>query len=470
MIFYDRGGLDTTLRSQIARSRHSSGRIPGVEIRPENRWTSYLELTMFTFLKALRKHLSRQTGARVRPRIRARVQLRVEHLEERRLLSAPEGDVYLDFQGLHDGVRDHVQIPGTTDDFSAVHADGSATGLTVAAWIKPDTLTFATTEAEGFVNWLGKGQGSGTTGQEEWTFRMYSADNTVNRHNRISFYVYNPDGRLGVGSYFQEPIDAPAEWIQVVGVVDTVNQITRIYKNGVLKHADNYNGYDGPLYNGFFENQRVETQIDQQTGQPVVIHPQHGNAPLRMGTRDLHSLLQGGLQGVRIWNRPLTTSEIASLNAFQVPRDGLVAEYPLNADTGTTVVDTTGAHSATQDGQGNGITGAIWVTSAPSPVRVLFVQQPGDTAAGQTISPAVTIEIVDQWGHVVTNDNSDTVTLSIGNNPGGGTLSGTLTVTVSGGIATFSDLSIDQVGDGYTLVAAVDGLTAAESNPFRITM
>jgi hypothetical protein len=403
-----------------------------------------------------------------------RVQLHVEHLEDRRLMSAPEGDVYLDFQGLHNGVKDYLQVPGTTDDFSVVHADGSVHGLTVAAWIKPDTLTFATTEdttglhgEKRYIHWLGKGQGSGPTGQEEWTFRMYSADNTVGRENRISFYVFNSDGGLGVGSYFQEPISAPDEWIHVVGVVDTNNQITRIYKNGVLKHVDNYNGYDGPLYQGFFENLAVQTQTmtDPHTGQqvPVVISPHHGNAPLRMGTRDLTSLLQGGLQGVRIWNRPLTTAEIAGLYAFQVPADTLVAEYPLNADTGTAAVDTTGNHSGT-------ITGATWITSAPMPDHAGFLVQPSDTAAGQTISPALKIEIVDRWGHVVTGDNSDTVTLSIGNNPSGGTLSGTLTVTVSGGIATFSDLSIDQIGDGYTLVAVGDGLAAVESSSFRITM
>ena len=420
---------------------------------------------MFTFLKALRKQLFPQAATRARRRTRPRVQLRVEHLEDRRLLSAPEGDVFLDFQGQHDGIKDFVQVPGTTSDFSAVHADGTVHGLTVAAWIKPDTLTFATTEG-GYVNWLGKGQGSGATGQQEWTFRMYSADNTVGRENRISFYVFNPAGGLGVGSYFQEPINAPDEWIQVVGVVDTSNQITRIYKDGVLKHVDNYNGYDGPLYHGVFENLAVQTQTttDPHTGQqvPVVISPHQGNAPLRMGTRDLTSLLEGGLQGVRIWNRPLTTSEIAGLYAFQVPSDGLVADYPLNADTGTAAVDTTGVHNGT-------ITGATWVTSAPAPDHVVFLQQPSDTSAGQTINPALMVEIVDQWGHVVSSDNSDTVTLLIGNNPSGGTLSGTLTVTVSAGIATFSDLSIDQIGDGYTLLAAADSLTGAESNPFHIS-
>src|SRR5258707_9701882 len=104
---------------------------------------------MFTFLKGLRKHFgsgSKPAGIRVCRRLRPHVQLRIEHLEERRLLSGPEGDAYLDFQGQHDGVKDFVQVAGNTDDFSAVHADGSVHGLTVAAWIKPDTLTFATTE------------------------------------------------------------------------------------------------------------------------------------------------------------------------------------------------------------------------------------------------------------------------------------------------------------------------------------
>jgi hypothetical protein len=101
--------------------------------------------------------------------------------------------------------------------------------------------------------------------------------------------------------------------------------------------------------------------------------------------------------------------------------------------------------------------------------HLLFLQQPTDTAAGQTITPALTVAVVDQFGNVVTSDNADTVTLAIGTNPRCGTLSGTLTVTVSGGIATFNDLSIDQAGDGYTLHATTAGLTGANSDPFSIT-
>jgi hypothetical protein len=83
------------------------------------------------------------------------------------------------------------------------------------------------------------------------------------------------------------------------------------------------------------------------------------------------------------------------------------------------------------------------------------------------------VEIVDAFGNVLTNDNGDTVTLSIGVDPSGGTatLSGTtMNVQVVNGMATFSDLTIDQPGVGYTLHATVGGgLADIDSDPFNIT-
>jgi hypothetical protein len=117
------------------------------------------------------------------------------------------------------------------------------------------------------------------------------------------------------------------------------------------------------------------------------------------------------------------------------------------------------------------ITGKTTFTITPAVAdHLLFLQQPNDTAAGQTITPAVMVAVVDAFGNVETGDNSDTVTLSLGVNPSGGTLSGTLTMTVSGGIATFRDLSIDRQAAGYTLHATVGGgLPDIDSNPFSIT-
>jgi hypothetical protein len=101
--------------------------------------------------------------------------------------------------------------------------------------------------------------------------------------------------------------------------------------------------------------------------------------------------------------------------------------------------------------------------------------EPADTAVNAVITSAagsaggpVKVDVVDGSGHLVTS-SSAAVTVAIGSNPGSGSLSGTLTVNASGGVASFSDLSIDQVGDGYTLTATSPGFTpATPSDPFRI--
>ncbi len=62
--------------------------------------------------------------------------------------------------------------------------------------------------------------------------------------------------------------------------------------------------------------------------------------------------------------------------------------------------------------------------------------------------------VEDANGNVETSDNTTQVTLAIGTNPAAGTLSGGSAVTVSSGIATFSGLSINTAGTGYTLTAS----------------
>src|SRR5262249_27356579 len=101
--------------------------------------------------------------------------------------------------------------------------------------------------------------------------------------------------------------------------------------------------------------------------------------------------------------------------------------------------------------------------------QVVFGQQPTNAAANAAISPPVTVKIEDGFNNVETGDNTDQVTMAIGANPGGGTLNGTNPVTVSAGIATFSNLSINQPGNGYTLAASSGSLTSATSAAFNIT-
>ena len=76
--------------------------------------------------------------------------------------------------------------------------------------------------------------------------------------------------------------------------------------------------------------------------------------------------------------------------------------------------------------------------------------------------------IEDAYGNVVTTA-SGTVSVAFANNPTGATLGGTLSVTASQGVASFTNLTINKIGSGYTLRVSSSGLTSATSNPINVT-
>src|SRR6185436_2622413 len=81
---------------------------------------------------------------------------------------------------------------------------------------------------------------------------------------------------------------------------------------------------------------------------------------------------------------------------------------------------------------------------------------------------AVQVTVQDAFNNTVTS-SSASITVAIGTNPGGGTLSGTLTVAAVSGVASFSNLSVDKVGTGYTLTSTAAALTGATSAAFNVT-
>jgi len=104
------------------------------------------------------------------------------------------------------------------------------------------------------------------------------------------------------------------------------------------------------------------------------------------------------------------------------------------------------------------------------PLHLAFTVQPSTTLPLMAIQPAVQVKALDAGGNPVTSFNGS-VTIAIGHNGGTvlpGTLSGTTTVTAVNGVATFSNLSIDQLGNGYTLVVSGANVFGAESAPFNI--
>jgi len=98
--------------------------------------------------------------------------------------------------------------------------------------------------------------------------------------------------------------------------------------------------------------------------------------------------------------------------------------------------------------------------------KLAFSQQPSTTTAGQAIAPAVTVQVQDQFGNVVTTDTSNvSITISAG---GAFSSASTTTVAAVAGVATFSNLVPTKAGT-FTLSASDGTLTGATSSNFSVT-
>ncbi len=104
-----------------------------------------------------------------------------------------------------------------------------------------------------------------------------------------------------------------------------------------------------------------------------------------------------------------------------------------------------------------------------------FLAQPQNARVTQTITnrdydpsgPPVSVEVVDSLGQRITTSTAQ-ISIGFAVNAGGGTLSGTTTKAAVAGVATFSNLSIDNAGYNYSLAASSPGATSATSDPFTI--
>src|SRR5204863_346257 len=111
-------------------------------------------------------------------------------------------------------------------------------------------------------------------------------------------------------------------------------------------------------------------------------------------------------------------------------------------------------------------TSSAFNITAGTATQLVFSVQPTNAVAGAAITPAVQVTAQDASGNTATGFTGN-ITVAIGTNPSSGTLSGTKTVAAVAGVATFSGLSIDKAGTGYTLTATGAGSTT--STAFNIT-
>ncbi len=130
-------------------------------------------------------------------------------------------------------------------------------------------------------------------------------------------------------------------------------------------------------------------------------------------------------------------------------------------DTASTQTLTATDQAATISGTSSGIS----VTPGAATQLLIASQPPSTVAAGTGFALTVTAE--DAYNNVATGfSGSETVALLA--NPGGSTLSGTLTAGATSGVASFSGLALNNTGSGYTLLIASAGLTSATSGSFAV--
>ena len=148
----------------------------------------------------------------------------------------------------------------------------------------------------------------------------------------------------------------------------------------------------------------------------------------------------------------------------------LQSDYPFSTlDAGshafTVTLRTAGVRSLAANDAALGVAGTTSVEVIPAAANKLaFHDQPANGAAGAIFQ--VTVEELDAFGNRETADSTTRVTVSLGGGPAEAALLGTLTQTAAGGLATFTDLSVQRAGTGYVLHATGGALTPDDSQAF----
>ncbi|MCM2280035.1 MAG: hypothetical protein NDJ89_18330 [Oligoflexia bacterium] len=182
----------------------------------------------------------------------------------------------------------------------------------------------------------------------------------------------------------------------------------------------------------------------------VAVQDSHGNTisgatnsiTLAIGTNPSAGTLSGTLSQDAI-------TGVATFGDLSINRSG--TGYTLTASA-------SGLTSATSSG---------FTISAGTATKLGFIVEPSNASPAAAISPAIQVAIQDTLGNTVPGASAS-IAVAIGTNPASGTLSGTSPVGTTDGVASFSNLSINNGGVGYTLVASAASLTSATSASFNI--
>jgi hypothetical protein len=167
--------------------------------------------------------------------------------------------------------------------------------------------------------------------------------------------------------------------------------------------------------------------------------------------------------GVAISNNNSTSASALSsvVNIAPASTSGTFQVYGANLGSATLSFSAASASSLI------GTSVQVSVVALPA-AQLVFSVQPTNTTVASILNSSLRVLVEDTTGHEISS-GSYPITLSLGNNPGGGVLIGNNATTwTSLNSGYFSGVSISQPGAGYTLVASSPGLASAVSAPFNV--
>lgn len=236
--------------------------------------------------------------------------------------------------------------------------------LTLEAWVSPGALDHSHTEGTGpYVQILGKNR---YDDRSEYELRMYNQTTVNDRSQRISGYSFNPEGGLGTGSYFQDPISVD-EWVHVTVVINMIatsatypTGYTKIFKNGTLRDTDALQNFN--------------------------VVPGNTSAPLNIGAASLDSFFEGRVARFAVYNYELSASAIRSHYRLLVP--ATPGSITLHRHIG----------SASSTSSGTTLSVTVGAPGVPAGSTLLVKAAAAHTASGPTMS--------DSRGNTYTRDRT----------------------------------------------------------------
>jgi hypothetical protein len=212
------------------------------------------------------------------------------------LVSLPNGDQAQDFNGS----TQYMTVPS-----NAVFSIPTTGELSWEAWIRPDVLQFPHDDgSSGYVDWMGKCQDYGPTC--EWEARMYSTttQETPNRPNRISAYVFNPSAGLGSAADWQPA----ANLIQAMHWYHVVGEYTLKTAPADCANTAQYPGSIQIWVNGV----QWDHSSHGSTGcmSQYVVVPKANTSPVNVGTMAIDSFFEGAIGKVAFYDKLLSAAQI----------------------------------------------------------------------------------------------------------------------------------------------------------------